>query len=105
MKDPFGAALDGGGKNESIPESDVRLILDSKCISDFSRRGIDTPSSVGAHNKSGRFFGKGMRNLPCDVHVEFLKNLHLSTPVRSCQSLWRILFAASFFALASTSWA
>jgi hypothetical protein len=47
---------------------------------DFRRRGLNAPDGVGVYNETDRFIGDGARNLPRDVHVEFLKHLHAKDP-------------------------
>ena len=74
-QNPARAALESRGNNESVPESNLGLVLDTKCIRDFNRGSFDTPDCVSAHHKPGGFLGQGMRDLLRDIHVELLQNL------------------------------
>ena len=51
-EDPSGTAPESRCDNKGIPETDARLIFDSKCRRNFSSRGIHAPDGVAAHDKT-----------------------------------------------------
>src|SRR5215469_15063061 len=80
-QNPARATLESRGDNESVPESNLGLVLDTKCIRDFNRGSFDTPDGVGAHHKPGGFLGQGMWDLLRDMHVELLQYLWAENPI------------------------
>src|SRR6202040_1062353 len=72
-EEPCRAALGCGGDDESIPETDARVVFKAERHGKPGGSGFQAPDGVTADHEAGRLLWQGRADLAGYVHVEFLQ--------------------------------
>jgi hypothetical protein len=79
-ENPRGAALDGCGNNQCVPEADSSFVLNTKGPLDLIRGCFDTPVSEVLDNRPRVLFWQRLRKFSRDSRIELLQHLHTHDP-------------------------